>query len=125
MRCAGTVGADQDLPVERLRVELREREIQHGLVIGGGVRAGVPRPQDPGGRLAGPVEIAQQRTMAVALKFPAAFSFSELALVSVASAQNGCATARASAPAAPRASTPALWRARPPRATCPSTPPRS
>src|SRR5450631_1016163 len=66
MRCAGAVGADQDLPVKRLLVELRKREIQHGLVVGGGVRAGVPRPQDPCGRLAGPVEIAQQRMMAVA-----------------------------------------------------------
>ena len=66
MRCAGAVGADQDLPVKRLRVDLRKREIQHGLVIGGGVRAGVPRPQDPCGRRAGPVAIAQQRMMAVA-----------------------------------------------------------
>ena len=47
MRGAGAVGAYQDLVRQRLLVQLREREIEHLLVIGGGVRAGVPGAQDP------------------------------------------------------------------------------
>ena len=46
MRSAGRVSAHQDL--DRLDVpigELLKREVQDRLMIGGGVRAGVPRPQ--------------------------------------------------------------------------------
>ena len=56
---AGAVGAHQDLPGKRLGVELLERELQHGSVIGGGVRAGVAGPQHAGQRLARAVEVAQ------------------------------------------------------------------
>ncbi len=60
----GAVGAHQDLAVERLDVELLEREVKHGDVIGRGVRARVARPQHAGQRLPGAVEVAQQRVMA-------------------------------------------------------------
>jgi len=64
--CAGAVGPHQDLAVERLGVELLKRELEHGGVIGGGVRAGVARPQDAGHALARAVQVAQQRVVAVA-----------------------------------------------------------
>jgi len=63
---AGAVGAHQDLPFERLRVELLEREVEHQRVIARGVRTGVPGPQDPGGRLPCRIQVAQQRMMTVA-----------------------------------------------------------
>jgi hypothetical protein len=58
---------NEDLALQRLRVEPHEREIQHLLVIGGGVRAGVPRPQDPGQRFARLIQVAGQRMVTEAV----------------------------------------------------------
>jgi hypothetical protein len=66
MRRAGAVGAHQDVPLERDRVELLEREVEHGDVIGGAVAGGVGGPQDRGRRLARRVQVAQQRVMTLA-----------------------------------------------------------
>jgi hypothetical protein len=49
-----------------LRVELREREIEHGDVISGGVRAGVPRAEHSREPLARVVQVTQQRVVAIA-----------------------------------------------------------
>lgn len=54
------------------------------MMIGGGVRAGVPRPQERPQRL--PRSVGLQRVKPVAvLEFPAARSFSEWAVINVAS----------------------------------------
>ena len=66
-----------------------QREPEHGEVIGGRVRAGVPRSEDRGERLAGLVQIAVQRMEPVpVLVVPAASSFSECAVNNVASMSN-------------------------------------
>jgi hypothetical protein len=64
--CAGAVGAHHDLAVQGLAIELGQRELEHQGVIGGGVRARVARSQHPGYGLAGPVQVAQQRMVAIA-----------------------------------------------------------
>ena len=60
------VGAYEDLAVEVLGRQLLERHLQHLEVIGGGVGAGVAGPQQAGQRLAGLVEVAEQRVEAEA-----------------------------------------------------------
>lgn len=79
MRCASAVGADQDLAIERPLVEPAERQVEHCDMIGGGVRAGVAGPEDPGRRLArlSPREQTNGWWPEPPLKFPAAGSFSE------------------------------------------------
>lgn len=85
VRGAGAVGAHQQLARQRLLVELLERELQHGGVVGGGVRARVTRPQQPRRRLARPVQLAQQRVVAEAALEVA----SRLFLVGVGTGQGG------------------------------------
>ena len=59
---AGRVGSDQDLDaLDQLAGDLREREIDHRHMIGGGVRAGVSRPQQHRQRLPRFVRIGAQR----------------------------------------------------------------
>jgi hypothetical protein len=64
MRGAADVGAGEDLRVEVGGGQLLERQLQDLEMVGGGVRARVPRPQDGGQRLAGLVQIAAQRVKA-------------------------------------------------------------
>ena len=67
VRRAGRVRAHQDL--QRLDVlgrDLRQRQVQHRLVIIGGVRAGVPGPQQAAERLAGLIQVDLQRVKPVA-----------------------------------------------------------
>jgi hypothetical protein len=45
--------------------DLGERRVEHGDVIGGGVRSGVARPQRGGEELAGVVTEREQRVVAV------------------------------------------------------------
>jgi len=59
----GPVGAHQDPPIAHRFRQLRQRQIKHGDVIGGGVRPGVTRAQDPGERLVGVIQIGQQRVI--------------------------------------------------------------
>jgi hypothetical protein len=66
VRRAGAIRAHQNLSAERLRVQLSERQVQHRLVIGGGVRAGVAGPQDARWRLARLIQVGQQRMVAEA-----------------------------------------------------------
>jgi hypothetical protein len=55
-------------------------------VIFGGVRAGVPRPEQTTQRLAGLIEVGLQRVkLSPPVSFAAAFSFSECAVIRVAS----------------------------------------
>ena len=61
----GGVAADQDVVAVAVGVgDLRQRLVEHGDVVGGGVRPGVARAQQPGQRFAGGVEEAQQRVVA-------------------------------------------------------------
>ena len=67
VRRAGAVRADQDLDaLDVLGRDLRERQVEHRLVIGGGVRAGVPGPEHRAERLAGLIGIGVQRVKPVA-----------------------------------------------------------
>jgi len=61
VRLTADVGADQDLAVKVLGRELREREPEHDEVIRGGVRPGVPGPQDRSECFAGLIQPAPQR----------------------------------------------------------------
>ncbi len=61
VRAPADIGADQDLPVEVLGGQLLQREPEHGEVIGGRVRAGVPRSEDRRQRLAGLIQPAAER----------------------------------------------------------------
>ena len=61
MRLTADIGADEDLPMEILGGQLREREPEHGEMIGRGVRPGVPGSEDRGERLAGLVQTAAER----------------------------------------------------------------
>ena len=64
--------------------DLLERGLGHRDLISGGVGAGVARPQLARERLAGLVEVAEQRVKAKPpLKVPVAPSFSEWAPISV------------------------------------------
>ena len=65
MAGAGGVGADQNVAAVAVHVgDLRQRHVQHRDVVGGGVRARVPRPEHASQRFAGGVEEAQQRVIA-------------------------------------------------------------
>ena len=67
MRSAGGVRADQDLQsLDVLGRDLRQRPVQHSLVIIGGVRAGVPRPEQTAERLTRLIEVDLQRVKPVA-----------------------------------------------------------
>jgi hypothetical protein len=66
-RRAADIRPDQDLAVNVLSWQLREREPEDGEVILGGVRAGVPRPEDRGERLPGLVQPAAERMKPVAV----------------------------------------------------------
>ena len=62
---ARAIGADQQRCAVAVRVgDLRQRLIQHGDVIGGGVRAGVARPQQPSQELPGVVQERHDRVEA-------------------------------------------------------------
>jgi len=67
VRGAGAVGTDHDLGLRGdLSRQRLESLVEHGDVIGGGVRAGVARAQhgrqrQPAGRPVGQVEVGQQR----------------------------------------------------------------
>ena len=61
---AGPVSADQDRAGPGGVGELRERQVQDGDVIGGGVRPGVADSQDPGQRLVGVVQVGNDRVVA-------------------------------------------------------------
>ena len=62
----GTVGADQD-PLGPVSVgQLRQGGVEDGDVVGGGVRPGVARAQDPAQRLVGVVQKGEQRVVSVA-----------------------------------------------------------
>ena len=64
---AGAVGADQDRRAVPVAVgDLRQRVVDHRDVVGGVVRARVPRPQHPGQRLTGVVQPGQHRVIAPA-----------------------------------------------------------
>jgi hypothetical protein len=72
VRGAGGVGTNQDLDaLDLLARDLRERPIQHHLVVGGRVRAGVPRPQQRAQRLAGLIGVGLQRVKSVAAAWQA------------------------------------------------------
>ena len=63
VRAASAIGADQDRNAVPVRIgDLRERGVQDGDVIGGGVRAGVTGPQQPGQELPGVVAEGQDRS---------------------------------------------------------------
>ena len=57
---AADVGAGEDLAIELFGGQLLERQLQNREVIGGGVGAGVAGTKQPGERLAGLVEVAEQ-----------------------------------------------------------------
>ena len=60
LRAAGAVRADQDRDAVPVGIrDLGERGVQDGDVVGGGVRAGVARPQQPGQELPGVVQNAR------------------------------------------------------------------
>jgi hypothetical protein len=66
VRGAGRVAAHQDLKVlDVLDRDLREREVQHCLVVLRGVRARVPRPQHATQRLPGLIDVRLQRVEAI------------------------------------------------------------
>ena len=66
VRCPGGVRAHQDLQaLDVLGRDLRERQVQHRLMVGGGVRAGVPRTQQAGECLARLVRVGGQRVKPV------------------------------------------------------------
>src|SRR5207244_1303693 len=72
VRRTGGVGAGEDrrrivaLPILDVGRELGERGIEHGDMIGGGIRASIAGAQQPGQLLAGLVEEAVQRVEAEA-----------------------------------------------------------
>ena len=67
MGSAGGISADQDLQaLEVLGRDLRERPIEHRHMIGGGVRAGVPRSEQGAERLPGLIQVDLQRVKPVA-----------------------------------------------------------
>jgi len=62
---AGRVGPDEDRAAVPIRVrDLPQSVAQDGDVIGGSIRSGVTRPQNPGQGLTGRVEETQQRVIA-------------------------------------------------------------
>ena len=67
MRGAGGIGAHEDLDaLDVLGRDLRERQVEHRHVVGGGVRAGVARPQQTAQRLARLIGVGLQRVKPVA-----------------------------------------------------------
>lgn len=76
----------QDLHAPARLGQLVQGQLQHGDVVGRGVGAGIARAQDAGQRLVALVQVADQRVEAEPpLKLPAAPSYSEWAVTSVAS----------------------------------------
>ena len=88
VRGAGGVCAHQDLDaLDVLGRDLLKRPVEHRHVVGGGVRAGVPRPEHRAERLPGLISVGVQRVKPVAALVVAGRlpSFSECAVISVAS----------------------------------------
>ena len=62
VRRTGRIGPDQDLDaLDQLNRDLRQRTVDHRDVIGGGIRAGVPRPEHRAERFPGLVRVHVQR----------------------------------------------------------------